>query len=180
MRKYSTFSTKRSWTKRFSERASIDVHTTVCLEELTHTVACLAYYACAVALVDHHQCIVLLSEVADLVDRGNVAVHREDTIGDDNAETLGLGFLQAFLQLGHVGIGIAIALGLAETHTVNDRGMIERIADDGILFGEERFEHAAIGIEAGGIENGVLGLEVIGDGGLQFLMDVLRAADKTH
>ena len=58
--------------------------------------------------------------------------------------------------------------------------MVQGIADDGILLGEQRFEHAAIGIEAGCIENGVFGLEIVADGLLQLLVNVLRAADETH
>ena len=58
--------------------------------------------------------------------------------------------------------------------------MVERIGDDGVFLGEERFEHTAVGIEACGIENGVLGMEIVGDGGLQLFVDVLRAADESH
>ena len=58
--------------------------------------------------------------------------------------------------------------------------MVEGIADDGVFLGEERFEHTAIGIEASGIENGVLRLEVVADGCLELLVDVLRAADEAY
>ena len=140
----------------------------------------LADDASGVALVDHDECIVLLGKVTDAVDRSDIAVHGEDTIGDNDAEALGLCLLEAVLKLLHVGIGVAVALGFAEAHTVDDGGMVECIADDGIFLGEERFEDSAVGIEAGGIEDGVVGVEIAGDGLLELLVDVLCATDEAY
>ena len=56
--------------------------------------------------------------------------------------------------------------------------MVEGIADDGILLREERFEHTAVSIEASSIEDGVFGLEIVADGSLELLVDVLCAADE--
>ena len=136
--------------------------------------------ACRVALVHHHKCVVLLSQVADLVHRGHIAVHGEHAVGADDAEALGLGLLEATLQVFHVGVLVAVALGLAQAHAIDDGGVVERVADDGILFGEERAEQASVGVEAGCVEDGVLGLEILRDGSLQLLVDVLRAADEAH
>ena len=58
--------------------------------------------------------------------------------------------------------------------------MIELIADDGILSGKYRFEKAAVGIKAGGIEYGVLRAEERADLLLQLLMDIEGSADKTN
>ena len=121
----------------------------------------LSHHACRVALIHHNECVVFLGQVANLVHRCHVAVHREHAVGDDDAEALGLRLLQAAFQLAHVGVGIAVALRLAQAHAVDDAGMVEGIADDGILVGEEWFKHAAVGIEAGGIENGVVGVEIV-------------------
>ena len=133
-----------------------------------------------VAFVHHNKRIVLLCEVANLVDGSHVAVHREHTVGDDDAETLFLRFLQAAFEVGHVSVCIAVTLSLAEAHAVDDAGMVERVGDDGVLCGEERFEHAAVGIKASGIENGVLSVEVVGNGCFKFLVRVLRAADEAY
>ena len=131
------------------------------------------------ALIDHDQRVVLLGKGADLVQRGGVAVHGEDTVGDDDAETLLLGLLEALLQLVHVGVGVAVADGLAQTHAVDDRGVVQRVGDDGVLVGEQRLEDTAVRIEAGGVEDRVLGAEVVGDGLFELLVDVLAAADET-
>ena len=58
--------------------------------------------------------------------------------------------------------------------------MVQGIADDSILIGEQRLEHTAVGIEACGIENGIFRLEILRDGLLQLLVDVLRTTDETH
>ena len=132
------------------------------------------------ALVDHHEGVVLLGQVAYLVHWSHIAVHREHAIGADDAEALSLGLLEATLEVFHVGILIAIALCLAEAHTVDDGGMVEGVADDGVLVGEERAEQTTVGVEAGSVEDGVLGLEILRDGSLELLVDVLRAADEAH
>ena len=131
-------------------------------------------------LVNHNQSVVLLCEVANLVHRGDVAVHREHAVGDDDAEALCLCLLQTLLQFLHVGVCVAVAFCLAKAHTVDDGCMVEGIADDGVLFREERLEHTAVSVEASGIEDGVLRLEVVADGCLELFVDVLRAADEAH
>ena len=139
-----------------------------------------AHHAGRVALVHHDEGVVLLGQVTYLVHGGHVAVHREDAVGHDDAEALLLRGLQLALQVLHVGVGVAVALGLAQAHAVDDAGVVERVADDGVVGREQRLEHAAVGVEAGGVEDGVLRLEVIGDGLLELFVHVLRAADEAH
>ena len=150
------------------------------VEEFAHTAARGTYYAGRVALVYHHKGVVFFGQVADFVHRSHIAVHGEHSVGADDAETLCLSFLQAAFEVGHVGIGIAIAHGLAKAHTVDDGSVVERVADDGIVGREQGLKHTAVGIEASGIENGVFGLKVVADGGLELLVDVGRAANEAH
>ena len=131
-------------------------------------------------LVHHHECIVFLREVADLVHRGHVSVHREHAVGYDNPEPLGLRLLEAALEVFHIGVGVTVPLCLAQAHTVNDGGVVEGIGNDGVLFGEQRLEHSAVCVEAGGVKYGVLGLEIVADGCFKLFVDVLGAADEAH
>ena len=132
------------------------------------------------ALVDHDEGVVFFGEVADFVHGGDVAVHGEDAVGGDDAESLGLGLFEALFELVHVSVGIAVAFGFAEAHAVDDGGVVEGVGDDGVLFGEEGLEEASVGVEAGGVEDGVLGVEVFGDGALELFVEVLGAADEAH
>ena len=109
------------------------------------------HYSGRVGFVHHNQRIVLFGKVAYLVHGSYVAVHGEHAVRYDDAETLRLSLLQAFLKLCHVGIGITVTFGFAEAHAVDDGSMVQGIGDNGVLFGEERLEHTAVGIEAGGI-----------------------------
>jgi len=164
----------------FAQRTGQDIDLSAQVVEFGDTATGLAQHACRVALIDHHQRIVFLGQLADLIQRSGVAVHREDAVGYDDAETLCLGFLEAILQLGHVGVGVTVANGLAQTHAVDDRRVVERIGDDRILLGKQRLEHAAVGVEASGIENRILGTEIVGDRLLELLVHILATADETH
>ena len=150
------------------------------MEEFAYAVTSLANDACRVTLVNHHQGVIFLCQVTNLIDWCHVAVHREHAISHDDAEPLRLCLLQAFLKFLHVGIGIAVALGLAQPHTIDDGGMVQGVADNGVFLCEQRFKHAAVGVEAGSIQNGVLCFEIVADGSFKFLVDVLRTADETH
>jgi hypothetical protein len=94
------------------------------------------------------------------------------------ARTAVAGGLQLRLEVGHVGIGIAEAARLAEADAVDDRGVVERVGDDGVVFGQEGFEERAIGIEAGGEEDRVFGAEEAGEAVFKLAVEVLRAADE--
>ena len=77
--------------------------------------------------------------------------------------------------------GIAVALGFAEADAVDDRGVIERVGDDGVLFAEQRFEQSAVGVETRGVEDGVFGPEKRARSRARAsLCTVLRAADEAH
>jgi len=91
-----------------------------------------------------------------------------------------LGFLQCVFQRGHVRIRVAMAFGLAQPDAVDNRGVIECIGDDRVFGVQQRFEQAAIGIEAGSIQNRIVLAMEVGNNALEFLVQILRAADKAH
>jgi hypothetical protein len=75
---------------------------------------------------------------------------------------------------------VAVALGLAEADAVDDGGVVERVADDGVLGAQDLLEEPRVGVEAGGVEDGVVHAVEASDLPLQLLVDVLRAADEAH
>ena len=160
--------------------AGIDVDTPVSVVEFAYTVARCSDHSGGMALVDHDECVIFLGKFADLVHRSDVSVHGEHAIGDDNAEALCLRGLKLALKVFHVGVGITVADGLAEAYTVDDGGVVEGVADDGVVLGEQGFEHTTVGIEAGSIEDGVLSVEVFADGCFELLVQVLASADETY
>lgn len=119
-------------------------------------------------------------QVADAPEIGNDAIHGEHAVGGNELQPGAgcVGGLELGFQIGHVVVLIAVPLGLAQADAVDDGGVVQLIADDSVLGGEHHFEQAAIGVEAGGVENGVFGAEETADGSLQLLMDGLGAADE--
>jgi hypothetical protein len=88
------------------------------------------------------------------------------------------GLLQPAFQLVHVRVGEAIAFGLAQPHPVDDRGVVQAVGDDGVVLAQQGFEQAAVGVEGGGEQDGVLETQIAGDGRFQLLVDLQRAADE--
>ena len=70
-------------------------------------------------------------------------------------------------------------MSAAQTYTVDYAGMVQRVADYGVLGAEDGLEEAGIGVEAGGVEDRVLCAHELGDVLLESLVDVLGAADKS-
>src|SRR3712207_6694997 len=56
--------------------------------------------------------------------------------------------------------------------------MIERIADDSVPFIEQRLEQSAVRIEAGTVENGVVGAQKFTGGLFESFMRLMGAADE--
>jgi hypothetical protein len=123
----------------------------------------LADEARGMGIVDHHQSVVAPRKLGDAVEGRDIAVHAEDAVGGDEPRAGILRGLQLRLQILHIGMAIAVALGLAEADAVDDGGMVEGVADDRILLLQQGLEEPAIGIEAGGIEDGIPHAEEAGD-----------------
>ena len=123
---------------------------------------------------------VLLGQVADLGEGRDVAVHREDAVGDDQAEAAGSRLLELRLEVGHVGVRVDEALRLAQADAVDDRGVVELVGDDRVVGSEERLEDAAVRVEAGRVEDRVLHPEEGGDPLLELQVQGLGAADEAH
>ncbi|CAJ1839397.1 hypothetical protein LMCDFJHI_02383 [Aeromonas salmonicida] len=135
-----------------------------------------------VGIIHHHQSIVLVGQIADGFQIGDDPIHGEDAVGGDQLETgsIGVGLFELGFQLGHVVVGIAITPGLAQPHAVYDGGVVEGIGNDGVFGTEQGFEQAAVGIEAGGVEDGILGAEEGRELLFQHLVVVLGTADEAH
>ena len=73
-------------------------------------------------VVDHDERVVALGELADAVEPSEVAVHREDAVGGDQAAWRAPADLEPRLELVHVAVRVAQPLRLAEPDPVDDRG----------------------------------------------------------
>ena len=141
-----------------------------------------SHEAGGVALVDEDEGAVLVGEVADLGEGGDVAVHGEDAVGGDHLEArAGVGCLDELgLEVVHVHVGVAEALRLREAHAVDDAGVVELVRDDGVFGAQQALEYAGVGVEAAGVQDRVFGLVEFGDLLLKGFVDVLRAANEPN
>ena len=140
----------------------------------------LAHKSHGVRIVHHHQGIVLVGQFADGRQIGQRSIHGKDAVGGDQAEAASLGLAQLGLEVGHVVVAIAKALGFAEANAVDDAGVIQFIGDDRILFAQERFKQPAVGVETGTVEQRVVGLQEFAEAAFEVFVDLLRSANKPH
>ena len=106
--------------KGFAQRACDDLHFAAEVIEFGHTVSCFADHSGRVRFIDHDESVVFLRELVDLIQRADIAVHREHTVRRYDAEALCLCFFQFLLQICHVSVGVAVTHRFAEAHAVDD------------------------------------------------------------
>ena len=82
------------------------------------------------------------------------------------------------LEVGHVAVLVAEPLRLRQPHAVDDRGVVELVADDRVLGVEQGLEDAAVRVEAGREQDRVFGPEPVGDLALESPVLDVRAADE--
>jgi hypothetical protein len=83
-------------------------------------------------------------------------------------------------EIGHVPIEIAQASGLAQPDAVDDARMVELVGDHSILRAQESLEEATVRVEAGGVQDRILGTEELGEPALQLLVNLGSAADEAY
>ena len=123
-----------------------------------------AEHAGAVGLVDHQARAEALAQVADLGQRRDVALHREDAVDhDEDAAAVVGGALEHALELVHAVVAEGAQLGAAEQAAVEDRRVVAGVGDDGVGGAEDRPQRADVGLVAGGEDDRVLGPLPVGD-----------------
>ena len=165
-----------------AERAGQDVDPAHHAAVFRRAAAMLTHEADGVAVVDHDERVELVGQVADAPEVRNVAVHGKNAVrcNDDPLAARLARARELDAQVGHVAVFIAVAVRLAQPHAVDDARVVQLVGDDGVVRAEQRFKEAAVGVEAGGIEDGVLHADKIGDPALKRLVDLLCAADEAH
>ena len=133
-------------------------------------------------IVHHHQGVVPVRKITDLPQRRDHAVHGKHAVSRDQFEARpGRGSLAKIpLQIREVSVPVAVPPRLAEPDPVDDAGMVEFVADHGVLRPKQGFEQTTVGVEARAVEDGVLGPEEFAQPGLELLVDLLRPADEAH
>ena len=139
-----------------------------------------AHEADGVAVVNHRQRVITVGQITDSPEICNIAVHGKHAVGR-NQNLFAAGRMRVF-QLGfevfHVVVQIAVALGLAQAHAVDDGRVVQFVRNNRVLRPKQRLKQSPVGVKAGGIEDGVVGACELCDAAFKFLVNLLCAADK--
>jgi len=166
--------------QRLAECSGDDVHAAYDAAELRRSAPVLANETNSVRVVHHDHRIVLVGQVTYLVQLGEVAVHREDAIGCDKPVSRRCRLLQFRFQISHVAVAVAESLSFRKPDSIDDAGMVQFIGDDGVFGIEQCLKQAAVGIEAGTIEDSVFRAQKRTDPLFKLLVDGLRTADESN
>ncbi len=168
--------------QRFTQRTGDNVDAAHHVAVLMGAAAVFTHKTHGVRIIDHHQRVVLIRQIADALQVGDHPVHGEHAVGGDQ-HMARAGFTRLFqtgFQLLHIVVGIAEALRFTQAHAVDDRRVVQGIGDNRVLCAEQGFKQAAVGVEAGGVQNRIFHTEKIGQLLLKRFVAVLGTADKAH
>ena len=102
----------------------------------------------AVGLVDHNRAVVLVLQLNDCRQIGQVALHREHAVDDNQLDCLLRQALQDALQVGHVVVLIMQLAGKRKTTAVDNTCMVAVVANDVVALAHYHSQHALINREA--------------------------------
>ena len=139
-------------------------------EVLADAVAGGAYDAGGVGFVDHGKKLIAVGDGQEPGQVGDIAVHAEDGVGDDETAAGGV-FLDFFLEVLHIVVTIDDDFGAAQAAAVDDAGVVELVAEDDAVFGAECLEDADVCHVAGVVEQGGFCMLEAGEGFLQLCME---------
>src|SRR6202020_3349523 len=118
----------------FRQSSNLDIDASVYIEVIDRAAAIAAEYARGVGIVDHHNCAVFFRDIAQAGQRADVAIHRKDSIADQQLPArLILYAGELLFGVSHVFVAENENLRLRQARAIDDRCMIERIGDDEIV-----------------------------------------------
>ncbi len=130
--------------------------------------------------VDHGA--VLRAGRRDPVEWGDVAVHREDPVGDHEdpsvARRMFLGGGEAAFEVARVRVFVDGPLGPGEADPVDDAAVIEFVRDDEVPLADELGDQTGVRREPGLVNEGSLGALEAGEPALELDVKVHRARDR--
>ena len=159
----------------------IDVHLAEQAVVLRDAAAGVADDSGAVGVVDDERRVVLPHELDDLRQLREVALHREDAVGDHERALPRFQRVELLAQGVHVGVLVdRLARGLREPDRVDDRRVVQLVGEDHrVLVGQAR-NRGLVRVPARHVGERGLGADEIGELALQLEVRLERAADEAH
>ena len=158
-----------------------DVEFAVQAKVIDDAAPAVAQHALAVGVIHHREHPVLFRDLVDFIQRRDVAVHREDAVGDDEAAPVLRQVLLDFrFQVGGIAVLVDDDLGAAQARAVDDAGVVEAVGEDDILAPDQWGEGGLVGDEAALDVERILDIFEFCDGPFEFLVDGERSGDGAH
>ena len=141
-----------------AERPDLDRDPPVQAEVVDRAPPVAAEHAGGVGVVDEDGRAGRLGRLDDPGQWRDVAVHAEHAVGDDEDQPVGLAASRPAVadrlvehgpQRVDVGVGVDLARRLRQAHAVDDRGVVEAVADDQVGLAGDRRDDAGVGREPG-------------------------------
>ncbi len=134
----------------FAERTDLNVHPAVATGVVDGAATTRPEDAGGVRVINHHDAAVFFGEVAEGGQVGDVTVHGENTVGDEQFFAGPVfGFFEDAAAIGSVFVFENFDGGAREAAAVNDGGVVQRVGDDEIFFAEDGGHGAGVRGETG-------------------------------
>ena len=166
---------------RLRQGSNLNVDAPVHFEMIDGAASLAAEHAGSVRVVDHHDRAVFFGRLAQAGQRADVAIHREDAVGDQQLfPGLILHAGELLLGVGHVFVAEDENLRPRKTAAIDDRSVIQFVGDDVVVFAQKCRYGSGVRRESR-LENDA-GLDVLEARDLlfQFHVDLHGAGDGAH
>ncbi len=149
--------------------------------KVVHDAPALAQHPLAVGIVHHGHQPVPLGDLVELVQGGDVAVHREHPIGDQQPPAVVPDVLLDHpLAVGRVAVLVDDDFGPREAATVNDGGVVQPVGEDDVALAHQGRDGRLVGAQPRLDVQRVLYLLELGQPLLQLEVQRLGASDGAH
>ena len=138
----------------------------------------LPHHPARVRVIHHHDGAELLRQGDQIRQGGDVAVHTEHAVGNQQRPACAARRFQKPAGRGHVLMRIDLLLRTRQARPVDNAGMVQFVADDHIVLTQQRRHGPGVCGKSGLIQQGRLGVFETRQFFLQFLMDRHVAGDR--
>src|SRR2546430_9578778 len=129
--------------ERLRERPELNLDLLLDVEVRGDAPPSLSEDAFAVRVVDEYHRAERLAQIGDLVDRRDVAVHREDAVADhEDLLRPAVGLLERPFEVAHVRVAVDDPLGLPEPAALDDASVIQLVRQDRVALPPQLREEA--------------------------------------
>ena len=164
------------------ERLGEGAHDDIDVGELTEVVADAATLASedaeAVSLIDHQGGVVFVAELDHLIDLSDIALHREDAVGDDEFAVVGVVLLEETLEVFEVEMLVFVVGGEGYLLALHDGSVVTLVEIDEVVASGDAGDGARVGEEARGEEHDGILAQELAELVLELDMDVESAVEE--